>query len=236
MIVSSMGWVGPRPFFERAQERRSRVMQKLMRAGTVLFFLVAVAGLAAAQAKPGTLKVVGLYSETSDGYVSWRVGAAEWTVAKVGDVIPANGAIKINVERDWVEVVPATNPNTVYEIDGPASGELIKKVTDILKGKPKLVVFPKGTASKPDPKYKNKLLVTQYSSRQIYRNPAGDENDIKYGDVLDIKGKVRIIAINTIITLMNASGGVTTVIGPLVFDVEKVLTNQQIYKYLNEEK
>ena len=54
--------------------------------------------------------------------------------------------------------------------------------------------------------------------------------------MLDIKGKVRIIAINTTVTLMNASGGVTTVIGPLVFDVEKVLTNQQIYKYMNEEK
>ena len=211
-------------------------MRQILRGVVVLVLLTAVAGFAAAQAKPGTLKVVGLYSETSDGYVSWRLGTAEWAVAKVGDVIPANGEIKINVERDWVEVIQATNPNAVYEIDGPAAGELIKKVTDILKGKPKLVSLPKGTASKPDPKYKNKLVVTQYSSRQIYRNPDGDENDIKYGDVLDLKGKVRIIAINTIITLMNASGGVTTVIGPLVFDVEKVLTNQQIYKYLNEEK
>jgi hypothetical protein len=32
---------------------------------------------------------------------------------------------------------------------------------------------------------------------------------------------------------MNASGKVTTVIGPLKFDVEQVLTNQKLYKYLN---
>jgi hypothetical protein len=211
-------------------------MRRIPRAFAILVFLVAAAGLVGAQAKPGTLKVVGLYSETSDGYVSWRVGTSLWSVAKVGDVIPANGEIKINVDRDWVEVIQATNPNAVYEIDGPGSGELIKKVTDVLKGKPKLVSFPKGTASKPDPKYKDKLVVTQYSSRQIYRTADGDETDIKYGDVLDIKGKVRIIAINTTITLMNASGGVTTVIGPLVFDIAKVLTNQQIYKYMNEEK
>lgn len=236
MVSRSMGRIGSGSFTERVHEQRSRVMLKMVRAGAILFFLIAAAGFAAAQAKPGTLKVVGLYSETSDGYVSWRVGTAEWTVAKVGDIIPANGEIKINVDRDWVEVIQATNPNAVYEIDGPSSGDLIKKVTDVLKGKPKLVSFPKGTTSKPDPKYKDKLVVTQYSSRQIYRNAGGDENDIKYGDVLDIKGKVRIIAINTIVTLMNASGGVTTVIGPLVFDVEKVLTNQQIYKYLNEEK
>ena len=211
-------------------------MRQTRRVVVVFLLLAAVAGSVAAQAKPGALKVVGLYSETSDGYVSWRVGTAQWTVAKVGDVIPANGEIKINVERDWVEVSPATNPNAVYEIDGPASGELVKKVADVVKGKARLVSFPKGSAAKPDPKYKNKLVVTQYSSRQIYRNADGDENDIKYGDVLDITGKVRIIAINTTITLMNASGGTTTVIGPLVFEVEKVLTNQQIYKYLNEEK
>ena len=138
-------------------------MQKTLRAVAVLFFLIAVAGLASAQAKPGTLKVVGLYSETSDGYVSWRVGTGAWAVAKVGDVIPANGEIKINVDRDWVEFIQATNPNAVFEIDGPNSGELVKKVTDILKGKPKLVSFPKGTTSKPDPKYKDKLVVTQYS-------------------------------------------------------------------------
>jgi hypothetical protein len=211
-------------------------MRQILRGLMVLVLLIAAAGLGAAQSKTGTLKCVGLYSETSDGSVSYRVGTGEWVVIKVGDTIPANGEIRVNVDRDWIEVTPGNNPNAVYEIHGPDTGEVVKKVADILKGKPKLVSFPKGTASKPDPKYKNKLAVTQYLGRQIYRNADGDENDIKYGDVLDIKGKVRIIAINTTVTLMNASGGVTTVIGPLVFDVEKVLTNQQIYKYMNEEK
>ena len=203
-----------------------------------VFALIVVAGAFAADAKPGpgTLKCVGLYSETADGSVSYRVGTAAWVVIKVGDIIPANAEIRVNVDRDWIELIPSSNPNAVYELHGPDTGELVKKVADILKGKAKVVSFPKGTASKPDPKYKDKLVVTQYSSRQTYRNADGDENDIRYGDVLDIKGKVRIIAINTIVTLMNASGGVTTVIGPLVFDVEKVLKNQQIYKYLNEEK
>jgi len=44
---------------------------------------------------------------------------------------------------------------------------------------------------------------------------------------------VRIIAVNNTINLMNPNGGVTQVIGPLNFDVEKVLTNKQIYKFLN---
>jgi hypothetical protein len=211
-------------------------MRHVLRIGVVFFLLCAVAGMGAAQAKAGTLKCVGLYSETSDGSISYRVGGGDWVVVKVGDTIPANAQIRVNVDRDWIEVTPGNNPNAVYELHGPDTGEIIKKAADILKGKPKLVSFPKGTASKPDPKYKDKLVVTQYLGRQIYRNADGDENDIKYGDVLDIKGKVKIIAINTTVTLKNASGGVTTVIGPLVFDVEKVLTNQQIYKYMNEEK
>ncbi len=211
-------------------------MRQILRGVAVLFFLIAVAGMGGAQAKAGTLKCVGIYSETSDGSISYRVGAGDWVVVKVGDTIPANAGIRVNVDRDWIEVTPSNNPNAVYEMHGPDTGEVIKKVADILKGKARIVSFPKGTASKPDLKYKDKLVVTQYLGRQIYRNADGDENDIKYGDVLDIKGKVKIIAINTTVTLMNASGGVTTVIGPLVFDVEKVLTNQQIYKYMNEEK
>ncbi|MGA2546812.1 MAG: hypothetical protein ABSF43_09710 [Rectinemataceae bacterium] len=201
-------------------------------------FLFSAEALYSADSKPRTLTCVGLYSETSDGYVSYRaaVGKGDWITVKVGDVIPANGEIRINVDRDWVELTPAGNPNAVYEIHGPDTGEIIKKVADIVKGKARVVSFPKGIASKPDPKYKDKLVVTQYLGRQIYRNPDGDDKDIKYGDVLDIKGKVRIIAINNTIDLMNASGGVTRVIGPLNFDVEKVLKNQQIYKYMNEEK
>ena len=141
------------------------------------------------------------------------------------------------MDRDWVEVTPANNPNAVYEIHGPDSGQIIKKVAEILRGKPRLVSFPKARGAMPDPRYKNKLVVTQYLGRQVYlANPDADENDIKYGDVLDIQGKVRIIAINNTINLMNAEGKVTTVIGPLNFDVEQVLTNKQLYKYLNVPK
>jgi hypothetical protein len=35
---------------------------------------------------------------------------------------------------------------------------------------------------------------------------------------------------------MNASSGVTTVIGPLNFTVEQVLKNESLYKYLNVQK
>jgi len=212
-------------------------MRQILRGAAVLLLLVVAAGSGAAQAKAGTLKVVGLYSETSDGSVSYRVRTGEWVVAKVGDTIPANAEIRVNVDRDWIEVTPSNNPNAVYEIHGPDSGEVIKRVPDILKGKPRLVSFPKPKGTTPDPKYKDKLVVAQYLGRQVYvANPDADEKDIQYGDVLDIKGKVRIIAINNTINLMNASGKVTTVIGPLNFDVEQVLTNKQLYKYLNVPK
>jgi hypothetical protein len=195
--------------------------------------LVAIAGFSAAQAR--TLVCVGLYSETSDGSVSSRVGSGPWVVMKVGDKIPANAEIRVNVDRDWVELVPSDNPNAVYEIDGPPSGgEVVKKVADILKTKPKTVSFPKAGA--PDPKFKNKLAVRQYLGRQVYANPTQDERDIKYGDILESGGKVRIIAINNTITLMNSSGKATTVIGPLNFTVDQVLKNEKLYKFLNVPK
>ena len=214
---------------------RSEVMRHLLQGFAVacVLLMIAAAGSFAA-AKPGTLVCVGLYSETSDGSVSYRVGAGQWIVVKVGDVIPANAEIRVNVDRDWVEFIPATNPSAVYEIDGPQSGgEIIKKVTDILKGKPRTVSLPRPKGATPDPKFKDKLVVTQYLGRQFYRNADGDDKDIKYGDVLDIKGKVRIIGINNPINLMNADGKVTTVIGPLNFTVDQVLNNKQLYKFLN---
>jgi hypothetical protein len=201
-----------------------------------LFALVAAAGVSAADTSANTLTVVGLYSETSDGSVSYRVGKAEWVVAKVGDKIPASAEIRVNVDRDWIEMIPSANPGGVYEIAGSDKGDVIAKVADILKGKPRAITFPKGTKDKPDPKFKDKLVVTQYLGRQVYRTADGDSKDIKYGDVLDITGRVAIIAINNTITLMNASGAVTTVIGPLKFNVEQVLTNAKLYKYLNEQK
>ena len=75
--------------------------------------------------------------------------------------------------------------------------------------------------------------MTQYLGRQIYADPKGDEKDVKYGDLLSIGGKVSIIGINNTITLMNASGKVTTVVGPLKFEVDKVLKNEKLYKFLN---
>jgi len=210
-------------------------MSKTLRRWAVLFvvLLFAAAGSGAVSAQARTVTCVGLYSETDAGYISYRVGAADWVVVKLGDKIPANAEIRVNVDRDWIELTPSDNPNTVFGINGPDSGEVIKKVSDLLRSKPKLVSFPKVTGGNPDPKFKDKLVVGPYLGRQVYTNADGDEKDIKYGDVLDRKGKVRIIAINNTIQLMNDSRKVTTVIGPLNFDVEKVLTNQKLYKYLN---
>jgi hypothetical protein len=192
----------------------------------------------AADAKATSLTCVGLYSETSDGYVSSRVaGKGEWVPVKVGDVLTANAEIKINVDRDWVEFIQTGKPASVYEVDGPQSGgEVVMKVADILKVKPRAVAFPNGTKDKPDPKYKDKLVVTKYLGRQIYMTADGDSKDIKYGDVLPKGGKVKIIAINNTIDLVNANGATATVIGPVNFTVVQVLENKSLYKYLNVQK
>jgi hypothetical protein len=213
-------------------------MKSLLGATALLaaFLAFPLQGLHAADAKPGSLTCVGLYSETSDGYVSSRVPGKDWSPVKVGDVLPANAEIRINVERDWIELMPAGNPNAVFELSGPASGELVRKVADIAKGKPRLVAFPKAAAGKADAKYKDKLVVTQYLGRQIYFTADGDSRDIKYGDVLDSKGKVSIIAINNTLVLMNAGGATTTVIGPIKFTVDQVLNNKNLYKFLNVQK
>jgi hypothetical protein len=201
-------------------------------------FLIISPGLSfAADAKVASLTCVGIYSETSAGYISYRnAGKSEWIVAKVGDLIPTSAEIRVNVDRDWIELIQAAKPNEVYELVGSEKGEVIAKIADILKAQPRAVSFPKGTAAKPDAAFKDKLVVTQYLGRQVYRTASGESKDIKYGDVLDIKGKVKIIAINNTLTLMNASGAVTTVIGPLNFNVEQVLNNKSLYKYLNVQK
>ncbi len=185
------------------------------------------------QGKATTLTCVGLYSETDAGYASFRVGTGSWTAIKVDDTIPANAEIQVSVDRDWIELTPSDNPKAVYEISGSESGTVTKNVAEILKGTPRLVNAPKASGDKPDPAFKDKLFVTRYLGRQIYTNPDGDEKDVKYGDVLATRGKVTIIAINNTITLMNASGKTTTVIGPLKFDVDKVLKNEKLYKFLN---
>jgi hypothetical protein len=175
---------------------------------------------------------VGLYSETDAGYVSYKAGSGAWTVVKVGDTIPPDAEIRVTVDRDWIEVTPSDNPGAVYELNGE-SGAVTKSVADIVKGAPRLVKAPKPSGETPDPAFKDKLVVTQYLGRQIYTNPGGDEKDVKYGDVLAVGGKVTIIAINNTLTLMNAGGKVTTVVGPLKFEVDKVLKNEKLYKFLN---
>lgn len=179
-----------------------------------------------------SLTCVGLYSETDAGYVSFRVEGGAWTTIKVGDTIPATAEVKVTVDRDWVELTPSDDPAAVYELNGE-SGPITRTVADILKGKARMVKASRGTGDKPDPDLKDKLVVTQYLGRQIYASPSGDEKDVKYGDVLVKGGKVTIIAINNTLTLANASGKVTTVVGPLKFEVEKVLKDEKLYKYLN---
>jgi hypothetical protein len=198
-----------------------------MIAGTVLY---------GSDAKAGSLICVGLYSETDAGYVSYRVGSGSWIVVKVGDSIPPNAEIKINVDRDWIELVPWNNPNGVYEITGIADKEVVKKVSYILKEKPRIVSFPK-KGTQVDPKFKDKLVVTQYLGRQKYRaDKTSKAMDIKYGDVLDIKGTVQIIAINNTLTIAYPNGALATVVGPLKFDVAKMFTKENLYKYLNVAK
>ncbi len=214
-----------------------RIAMGAMATIAALLLIPAMDGYAA-DAKTGTLTCVGLYSETSDGYISARVAAkGEWVAVKVGDVLPAKAELRLNVDRDWIELIPTGNPLSVYEIAGPQSNsELVLKTADILKGKPRAVAFPKGTAAKPDSKYRDKLVVTQYLGRQIYMAADGSSKDIKYGDVLDQKARVKIIAINNTLTLMNSGGEITKVIGPLSFNVVDVLTNKNLYKFLNVQK
>jgi hypothetical protein len=138
-----------------------------------------------------------------------REGSGDWIVVKVGDTIPVNAEIRVNVDRDWIEVTPSDNPDSVCEIHGPDSGQVIKKVSDLLNERPRRVSFPHGTTSRPDPRYKNRLVVREYL------------------------GRLRIIAINNTLRLVQADGQVTNVIGPLDFDLEEVLKNQDLYRYLN---
>lgn len=208
--------------------------------GTILFLFLLLTSLMfcpimiQAEAAGRVLNVVGLYSETSAGHVSYRVGTGKWVVINVGDQIPVNAELSVTVDRDWIELCPSDNPNAVYEIDGNANGTAVtKKVVDLLKEKPKMVGFPK-TGTK-DPKFINKAVVKQYLGRQVYLTKNGRQ-DIKYGDVLEAGGTVNIIAINNTLTVVFASGKETKVIGPLKFKVDDLLSGKDLYKYLNVTK
>ncbi len=181
------------------------------------------------------LVCVGLYSETSDGSISWRVGKGEWKVIALGDTVPLNAEVRINVEQDWIEFIASGAPTQVFDLAGKEK-EQILKASDIVKGKSRKVAFPKKSEG-TDPAFKDKLVVTKVWGRQIYRaNRDTPDKDIQYGDVLDIKGKVRILAINTTLTMMFPNGAETTVIGPLTFEVQKVFDGTNLYKYLNVTK
>ena len=210
-------------------------MKEARRWRLVLGILVSVivAGSSLAQADEGTLKCVGIYSETAAGHISYRVGTGDWVVIKVGDVIPANAQIRVNVAQDWIELTPSNNPNAVYKISGSSAGDIVREVSDLEKSSPRVVSFPQPSGGAPDPKFANKMVVTQYNSRQVYRQPGQRGKDIEYGDVLQANGTVSIIAINTTITLMKADGTTIKIVGPLTFSVQKALAGEKLYKFLN---
>jgi hypothetical protein len=213
-------------------------MKKL---GKVLLLLIpmmvlALVSLPAADAKANTLTCVALYSETSEGAVSYHVGKGAWVVIKVGDVIPADAEIRINIDRDWITLTPSNDPTKAWTLLGSEKGDVLVKVPDVFKGKAKIVKFPKASKD-TDPAFKDKLVVKQFVGRQVYRaSPDSSEKDLEYGDILDIKGTVRIIGINNTLTLMFPNGAVTTVVGPLKFEVKKVFEGSSLYKYLNVAK
>jgi hypothetical protein len=213
--------------------------QKIFTTAAKIFFIstmIFIMPLVQANAAAGktVLNVVGLYSETDAGSVSYRVGTQPWKVIKVGDKIPDNAEITITVEMDWVELSPSTNPNTVYSITGDVK-PVIKKMADLLKEKPKTVNIP--ASGKADPKFANKLVVKQYLGRQVAKkNSNVDWDDLKYGDVLESTGEVKIIAINNTLNLILPNGKEIQIIGPIKFKVSQVLKGENIYKYLNVTK
>jgi len=176
---------------------------------------------------------VSLYSETSDGQISWRVGKGDWKVIGLGDTVPLTADIRINVAQDWIELIASGVPTKVFDLEGKDSGDVLVKAADVLKGPSRTVALPK-TSDSTDPAFKDKLVATRVWGRQVYRaSRETPEQDIRYGDLLDIKGKVRIIGINNTLTLMFPNGAETTVVGPLTFDVQKVFAGTNLYKYLN---
>ncbi len=198
----------------------------------VIFAAAASLVVVNSYAVTAALNVVGLYSETTSGQVEIQKGG-KWKIVSLGDKIPLYTVVRITVDRDWVELSPDDNPNAVYEIDGSASGPVVKKISDLLKQKPKIVSFPK-KGSKEEKIYSGKVVVRQYLGRQFYReNDDADWVNLRYGDKLDKAGTVNIIGINNTLVIVFPNGLVTNVIGPIRFKVEKLFTGQNLYKYLN---
>jgi hypothetical protein len=201
----------------------------------VLFALACTIPQTVAAADAKGIVCVGLFSETSDGQISWRVGKTDWKPVALGDTVPLTADIRINVEQDWIEFIATGAPTKVFDLQGTDKEQIIK-VADLLKGKSRTVAFPKKSDS-TDPAFKDKLVVTKVWGRQVYRaNRDTPDKDIQYGDLIDIQGKVRIIGINNTLTLMFPNGAETTVVGPLSFEVQKVFSGTNLYKYLNVTK
>jgi len=198
--------------------------------------LISLGTASAADPKPQPIVCVSLMSETGEGYLSFRVGKAEFQPVKLGQVIPADAELQVTVDRDWAEFVPEKDPTTVYLLEGSEKGPVTVKVADLLKTASRKVTLPKAGTS-PDPAFKDKLVAVQVMGRQIYRaSPDTSDADVRYGTVFDAKGKVKIIGINNPLVVMFPNGKLVKVIGPLNFEVKKVLEGSSLYKYLNVTK
>jgi len=199
----------------------------------VLLGVLLVPGLSAVPVKGQAILCVSLSSQTSAGAISARSARTDWVAVRVGDTIPADAELRVAADRDWAEFTPSTDPNTVFWLEGSETGQVVKKVADVLKSKFRVVKFPK-VGKGADPEFKDKLVVKHLVGRQVYRaNADTPDKDIRYGDVLELKGRVRIIGIHSTLTLVFPNGVTTTVVGPLSFDVQKVFSGSNLYKYLN---
>ncbi|HBG00955.1 MAG TPA: hypothetical protein DDW87_05215 [Firmicutes bacterium] len=179
------------------------------------------------------LRVVGLYSETAAGSVSYRLGDDNWKKVNLADELPAEAEILIDVARDWVEFISVTNPNAVYEVRGEKDRVIQVTLATILAGGPtREVTFPEASAD-IDPAFANTLVVKEYLGRQHYIREDGRRVEIKYGDILEVGGDVNIIGINNTLLLALPNGEDTIIIGPIRFTVETILKGENLYKYLN---
>ncbi|HHT68933.1 MAG TPA: hypothetical protein GXZ85_06735 [Firmicutes bacterium] len=178
------------------------------------------------------MKVVGLYSETAAGSIRYRVGADDWITVKLGDELPSDAEILINVARDWIELIPMQDATTVYEIRGAKEGEVQVRLSDLAPENARTVRFPEAS-SDIDPEFANTLVVKEYLGRQHYIMEDGSRQEIKYGNILAVGGSVNIIGINNTLLLALPNGEETTVVGPIKFTVENILKGENLYRYLN---
>ena len=195
----------------------------------VLLLIPVVAGAEAGV----NFRVVGLYSETTAGTVSYRLGEDQWKKVNLADELPLEAEIQIDVARDWIELIAVDDPSAVYELRGEKDAVIRVKLADLLAGEPSRVVrFPEAGGDF-DPAFDNTLVVKEYLGRQHYIKEDGRRVEIKYGDILEVGGDVNIIGINNTLLLALHNGEDITVIGPIRFTVENILKGENLYKYLN---